>query len=192
MSAIPAITTPTSNPDPSPVVVLGIGSVLMGDDGVGVRIVAELETARAAGRVDLPPAVELVDAGTAGLALLPWLSAARAAVIVDAATGGNQAGTVAVWRDGEVSERPAGGDGRLTPVGELLAIARLTGALPRAVSLVGIEPQSVAPGERLSRPVLAAVPAAIETTLAEIHRVDVLSRSRAGAGRPAGTGGVTA
>jgi len=178
LSAITAIPAPTSNT--TPVVVLGIGNVLMGDDGVGVRIVAELESARAAGRVDLPPGVELVDAGTASLALLPWLSAARAAVIVDAATGGSEAGTVAVWRDGELAERPGGRDGRrVTPVGELLAIARLTGVLPTAVSLVGIEPHSVAPGELLSVPVLAAVPAAIETTLAEIHRVDALSGWRA-------------
>jgi hydrogenase maturation protease len=183
-----AIATHTSNAGPSPVVVLGIGNVLMGDDGVGVRIVAELETARAAGRVDLPTGVELVDGGTASLVLLPWLSAARAAVIVDAATDGSEAGTVAVWRDGEVAERSRDGDGRpVTPVGELLAIARLTGVLPTAVSLVGIEPHSVEPGELLSGPVLAAVPAAIETTLAEIHRVAALSGWRAPApGGPPG------
>lgn len=193
MSATTPIRTPASGRSRPSVVVLGIGNVLMGDDGVGVRIVAEMETARAAGRGDLPTGVELVDAGAASLALLPWLSAARAAVIVDAATGGSEAGTVSVWRDGEVAERPDGGDGRRqTPVGELLAIARLTGVLPTAVSLVGIEPDSVEPGELLSVPVLAAVPAAIATTLAEIHRVDALSSPRAGTEQPAGTTGLTA
>jgi len=101
-------------------------------------------------------------------------------VIVDAATDGGAVGTVAVWRDGEVAERPAGrGGGSVSPLDELLAVARLAGALPAAVSLVGIEPQTVAPGEQLSVTVAAAVPAAIEATLAEIRRVDALSGSGA-------------
>jgi hydrogenase maturation protease len=189
------VAPPTSGdcPGTSPIVVLGIGNALMGDDGVGVRVVAELEAARAAGRLDLPTDVELVDAGSAGLALLPWLAAARAAVIVDAATGGSEPGTVAVWRDAEVAERPAGDHGRrVTPLGELLAIARLTRALPAVVSLVGIEPHSVAPGELLSRPVLAAVPAALARTVVEIHRVDALSCPRPAAGLRARPQGVTA
>jgi hydrogenase maturation protease len=167
---------PTSTPSPGPVVVLGVGNVLMADDGVGVRVVAALEAERAAGRLDLPAGVDLVDGGTASLALLPWLAEARAAVIVDAAIDGGAAGTVAVWRDGEVAERPAGRDGGSeSPLGELLAVARLAGALPAAVSLVGIEPRTVAPGEHLSGTVAAAVPAAVEATLAEIRRVDALS-----------------
>lgn len=180
MSTITAVLTPPSSPSLPPVVVLGIGNVLMGDDGIGVHVVVALEDARATGRIDLPAGVELVDAGTASLALLPWLADARAAVIVDAATGGGDAGTVVVWRDGEVAERSADENGRrVSPVGELLAIARLTGALPAALSLVGIEPRSVAPGEPLSVTVAAAVPAAIEATLAEIRRVDALSGSGA-------------
>jgi hydrogenase maturation protease len=180
LSAIAANPTPATSPSLPPVVVLGIGNVLMGDDGIGVHVVAALDAARATGHVELAPGVELVDAGTAGLALLPWLAEARGAVIVDAAGGCGGAGTVAVWRDGEAVERSTVEIGPgVSPVGELLAIARLAGALPAALSVVGIEPQAVAPGERLSVTVAAAIPAAIEATLAEIERVDALSGSGA-------------
>jgi hydrogenase maturation protease len=75
-------------------VVLGLGNILLGDEGVGVRVVEELE--RAGGL----PGVELVDGGTAGFRLLPYFDAADLVVVVDAAADGAPPGTVAVLRPG--------------------------------------------------------------------------------------------
>lgn len=166
----------------APVLVLGVGNLLMGDDGVGGRVVAELRERRAAGSADLPPDVELVDGGTLGLELLDWLAAARGAVIVDAARAGGPPGAVAVWRDERAEAAPPAPGGR-SPVDHLLATARLAGALPAGLSLVGIEPGSCEPGVRLSDEVEAALPTAVEATLAEVRRLRDLRRPPA-AGAP--------
>ena len=74
--------------DPRKTVVLGLGNILLGDEGVGVRVVEELE--RSGGI----PGVELVDGGTAGFRLLPFFDAARLVIVVDAAADGRPPGTV--------------------------------------------------------------------------------------------------
>jgi len=68
--------------------VLGLGNVLMGDEGIGVYVVRELE-----GK-ELPPGVECLDGGTGGFTLLEPLENADRIVIVDAASDGNPIGTV--------------------------------------------------------------------------------------------------
>lgn len=164
----------------APVLVLGIGNALMGDDGVGARVVEALRAGAADGSLDLPAGIELVDGGTLGLGLLPWLAEARAAVLVDAALVGGAPGTVVVWRD----DLPAGdgADRRLDHAGgvvDLLATARLTGALPGAVSVVGIAPGTMEAGDQLSAPVAAAMPTAAAVTAAEARRLDALTRAAA-------------
>lgn len=180
---------------PAPVLVLGIGNALMGDDGVGGRVVEALRAGAANGSLDLPPGAELVDGGTVGLDLLPWLARARAAVFVDAALVGGAPGTIAVWRD----DPPAGSaDPAAAPgaagLADLLATARLAGALPRAVSVVGIQPDGLTARDGLSAAVAAALPVAVEVTLNEVRRVDALSRGERAGDVPAGMhmAGVTA
>lgn len=150
----------------APVVVLGVGNALRADDGIGRRVVAELDTRRAAGALDLAVDVELVAAEVPGPELLPWLAGAAGLVIIDAAVGGEAPGTVSVWRDAAAAGGVAG-----PGVDDLLAAARLTRSLPAAVSLVGVEAGSLEPGPGLSREVEAALPTAVAATLAEIARV---------------------
>jgi len=68
--------------------VLGLGNVLMGDEGVGVHVVRALEQ-RA-----LPEGVECLDGGTGGFVLLEPLQNADRIVLIDAAADGNPPGTV--------------------------------------------------------------------------------------------------
>src|SRR5690348_7528678 len=58
--------------------VLGLGNVLMGDEGIGVYVVREL------GKRELPPNVECLDGGTGGFTLLEPLENADRIVIIDA------------------------------------------------------------------------------------------------------------
>ena len=67
---------------------LGLGNVLMGDEGIGVYVVRELE-----GK-ELPPGVECLDGGTGGFTLLEPLENADRIFIIDAASDGNPVGTV--------------------------------------------------------------------------------------------------
>ncbi len=68
--------------------VLGLGNVIMGDEGIGVHVVRALE------KVQLPPNVECLDGGTGGFILLEPLQAADHIILIDATDDGNPPGTV--------------------------------------------------------------------------------------------------
>lgn len=74
--------------NPTKTLVLGLGNVLMGDEGIGVYVVRALE------QHTLPAGVECLDGGTGGFTLLEPLERAGRIIIVDAAADGNPAGTV--------------------------------------------------------------------------------------------------
>ena len=68
--------------------VLGLGNVLMGDEGVGVHVVRAVE------KHPLPAHVECLDGGTGGFTLLEPLQSAARIILIDAAADGNPPGTV--------------------------------------------------------------------------------------------------
>ena len=77
----------TENPERK-TLVLGLGNVLMGDEGIGVAVVKKLEA------LGVPADVECLDGGTGGVVLLEPLESAGRIVLVDAAADGNPHGTI--------------------------------------------------------------------------------------------------
>jgi hydrogenase maturation protease len=73
---------------PPKTLVLGLGNILMGDEGVGVHVVRALENRT------LPPDVECLDGGTGGFILLEPMQDAERIIMIDAAADGNPIGTV--------------------------------------------------------------------------------------------------
>jgi hydrogenase maturation protease len=71
------------------ILILGVGNVLLKDEGVGVRIVRELEA-----RFDFAPNVRLVDGGVLGLSLMGTMMEADQVIVVDAVRGGDEPGTL--------------------------------------------------------------------------------------------------
>ncbi len=142
---------------PPPVLVLGVGNMLLGDDGVGPALLRRVNERY--GRVR---DVECVDGGTQGLALLGYLAERTTLVLLDAFSSGKAPGEITVLNK---SELLAPGARRATTahegnVGELLAVAQLVGELPEQVFLVGVEPERVRTELGLSVRVEAALPAA--------------------------------
>jgi hydrogenase maturation protease len=68
--------------------VLGLGNILMADEGVGVHVVRAIE------KHTLPPGVDCLDGGTGGFVLLEAMQAAGRIIMIDAAADGNPIGTV--------------------------------------------------------------------------------------------------
>lgn len=141
------------------VVVLGVGNTLLGDEGVGVRVIEHLQA-----RGGLPETMELLDGGTLGLALLPRLEDVDVLVICDAALMDAPPGTVRVFQGEEM-------DGLLrhrvrTPhdigLDDLLDALRLRERLPPRRVLVAIQPHGLALSGALSPSVAAAVPDAAQ------------------------------
>lgn len=119
--------------------VLGVGNVIMGDDGVGIRVVQQLQR-----EYRFPADVEIVDGGTLGLDLLPILEGRSHLIMVDAVETGKEPGTC-VRLTGE--ELPIALETKISPhqmgLKDLLSVARLMGQAPGEMVLIGVQPGSI-------------------------------------------------
>jgi hydrogenase maturation protease len=147
---------------PAPVLVLGVGNILLSDEGIGVRVVETLKA-----RYVLPAEVEVLDGGTAGMDLLDILAGRRHLIIVDAIADAGPPGSVHRLADEDV---PRFLRQRLSPhqlgLPDLLAFLALTGEAPATVTIFAIVPRDLSLGlalsaelERLRTPVAALVAA---------------------------------
>ena len=146
--------------------VLGLGNPIMGDDGLGLAILARLR----AGWL-LPPEVELVDGGTWGMRLLPLIETARRVLVLDAINVGQDPGAIVVL---ERADLPRYFSHKLSPhqidLREVLALAELRGTLPPDVAALGAQPAQVELMAELS-PILARrVEAIAELAVARLER----------------------
>jgi len=130
-----------------PSAVIGIGNVLLKDEGVGIHVVRRLASLMG-DRAD----VEFVDAGAAGMKLLHILRGRHKAVLVDCALMDESPGTLRRFLPDEVHSIKAL-PGLSLHEGDLLSVIRLSrelGECPEEIVIVGIEPDIVEPGEGLS------------------------------------------
>jgi hydrogenase maturation protease len=167
-----------------PLLVIGIGNVLLGDEGVGVHVLRELERRAGRGDVSLPADTRLIEGGTMGLSLLPLLAGARAVLFLDAVDLRLAPGAVVVLRC-EALRGQVGGRGhvQLAGVAELLCAARLAGLLPAAVALVGVQPGEIEIGLDLTEVVRAALPAAVAATIDELRQLEAAAAAPAASGQ---------
>lgn len=160
--------------------VLGLGNVLLSDEGVGVHVVRLLRE-----RYRFPQEVEILDGGTLGLDLLPYIEDAGRLLIVDALQMDALPGTLARLVGDEI---PAILSLKYSPhqmgLSDLLAAARLRGHLPAEIVLWGVQPASLEVGLELSPTVAAQVETLIRNVLAELQRWGIRPRDDAGSGRP--------
>ena len=133
--------------------VMGIGNVLLMDEGIGVRVIEELEWCYL-----FPENVELLDGGTSGIELLRYLDGKDHFIIIDAVRAGQAPGTVMRVAGDDV---PATFETRITPhqlgLSDLLATAKLTGGMPGYLVLFGVEPKVLKTGLGFSKEVEGAV-----------------------------------
>ncbi|MEP7115120.1 MAG: HyaD/HybD family hydrogenase maturation endopeptidase [Ilumatobacteraceae bacterium] len=123
--------------------VLGIGNLLAGDDGLGPSAVERLTTLAN----ELPPGTDVVDGGTCGLFLLSYLVGVDSLIAVDATEFGVLPGTVRVLRDLAPTESIMSAPSmsvHQAGLADLLTAARLSGCLPPRVTLVGVQPSVIA------------------------------------------------
>lgn len=141
----------------APLLVLGLGNLLLGDDGAGLTLLEELRRERGG-----DARLEFVDGGTQGLALLGLIEERRALLVLDAVALRSRPGSVHHLRDPLRQASEAGATAHESSAGSLLAAARLLGVLPERVEIVGIEPAELSTRIGLSRAVAQALPRALE------------------------------
>jgi len=147
--------------------VLGVGNVLLRDEGVGVRAVEELQRLYRFGE-----GVELLDGGTAGIELLRYLDGIDHLIVIDAVAAGTPPGTVMRVEGGDV---PATFETRITPhqlgLSDLLATAKLTDVMPPFLVLFGVEPGSLETGLEFSPEVEGALGKLCGHVVEELRRL---------------------
>lgn len=148
-----------------PVLVLGVGNPLMGDDGIGVELAHRLRER------DYGPLVHVEEGGTLGMTLLPLLEDADTVILLDAVRTGAAPGSL-VTRSRD--ELPRHFSRVISPhqigMKEVLGAAQLCGTLPRAITLVGVEARHTDFCRPMSAEAREAVPQALELVETLISR----------------------
>jgi hydrogenase maturation protease len=143
--------------------VLGLGNILWADEGFGVRTVEALNAA-----YRFPPGVRLMDGGTQGIFLLPWVRAADRLLILDAIDFGLQPGEMRVMYQEDVPRFMGVKKVSMHQAGfqEVLMSAQLTGQFPEKIALVGVQPELLDDYGGSLRPcVREKVPEAVEAAV---------------------------
>ena len=160
----------------APVRVLGLGNVLMGDDALGPWVVEALSAGW-----DFPEGVSVVDVGTPGLDLTPFLADADTVILVDTVKSVAPPGTLLVYGRRELAGRAP--LPRVSPhdpgLTEALFTLELAGAAPRDVVLVGVVPERVEMGVALSPAVRASIDAAAGEVVRRLSQMGLPPRPRA-------------
>lgn len=142
------------------VLVLGIGNILWGDEGFGVRAVEAFHC-----RYALPERVTALDGGTQGLYLVQYVREADDLLVFDAIDYGLAPGTLKIVRDGDVPKFTGSKKMSLHQTGfqEVLSAADLLGDYPSRLALVGCQPLDLENwGGPLTEPVRDAIEEAVE------------------------------
>jgi hydrogenase maturation protease len=157
---------------------LGLGNVLMGDDALGPWVIEELLAGW-----EFPEGVGVLDVGTPGLDLTPYLAGADTVLLVDTVKADGPAGAIRVYPRDQLLSRPP--QPRTSPhdpgLTEALFALELEGSAPRDVVLVGVIAESVASGIGLSPPVREAVGRAAAEVVERLAGLGLPPRPRVGA-----------
>ncbi|MBU6444789.1 MAG: hydrogenase maturation protease [Alphaproteobacteria bacterium] len=150
--------------------VLGLGNILLTDDGVGVHVVRALGALQQEQVID--PAIALCDGGTIGLALLSEVETSGALIAIDATEMHAPPGAVRSFVGAEMDAQLAGQKRTAHEVAlaDLMMAANLAGKAPLKRALIGIQPQSTGWGLEPTAAVAAAIPVACKAALSLLER----------------------
>jgi hydrogenase maturation protease len=166
--------------DSNRIAIIGLGNVLMGDDGFGPYVAQVLE-----GWYEWPEDVHVVEIGTQGLDLTPYVRGVQALVVASAIHRGRAPGTLYRLDHGEVMDRalpdrePRLRHSPYEPgIRNLVLTLQFTGGAPERVWVVGAEPETVELTGGLSDPVKPALAPAVDEVLSIVRALGVEPRPR--------------
>jgi len=145
--------------------VIGLGNLLMGDDGIGIRVARELMRHPPEKNIKIYVYREL------DLSLIEGLQGASRVVVVDTLQAGKPPGAVSKYSIASTEESQF----QLPSLhglvlSDLFALAKYAGLLSCPVILVGVEPKDWRPGKRMSREVVASIPKVLDEVARELKR----------------------
>lgn len=160
--------TETNVPNNGLIKIIGFGNIFMGDDGIGVRVIEELQHQQIF--MDNEN-IELVDGGTSGIDLIIMLQNAAKAIIIDAVDAGQEVAQIVVFSPQEITEFKKQTfksyslhDIDLVEAFELV----ITLNLPVKIKIIGIKPKKVGYSDKLSPELKNQIPAIIAKVKEEV------------------------
>jgi hydrogenase maturation protease len=153
------------------IMVMGIGNVLLSDEGLGVRFLDELE------KRQLPPNVELLEGGTAGLELVHLIQEVDFLIIIDAVNANAEPGALFRFQPGDIQVFPDKFEVSFHQVGiiEVLTMANILGKAPETL-IFGIQPKSLEWSLDVSPEIQALFPRLADHVLKEIESIQTEGR----------------
>lgn len=151
------------------IVILGVGNILLKDEGVGVRVIEKLGE-----RYHFPDNVKLVDGGTLGLQLLGTVAEANYLIVVDAVKNGKSPGTLYRFEAADIPHKVAYKNSlHQVDLLESLALSKALGNTPE-ITILGVEPEDISPwGMELTPPVQEKVSELMNLVLKELDRLNI-------------------
>ncbi|MEW6556741.1 MAG: HyaD/HybD family hydrogenase maturation endopeptidase [Elusimicrobiota bacterium] len=153
------------------IAVVGFGNILMGDEGVGVHVIKELQNPSTFYR--LPSTVELIDGGTASFDVILSLKNVDKLIIIDAIKNGGISGEIYKFQNFQISKFGNLEIEKLSlhdiNIIDALKIAGKVGQLPKEIIFIGIEPKEILPKLELSEEVKNKIPEVIKMVMSEIN-----------------------
>lgn len=154
------------------VLVLGVGNLVMSDDGVGVLVAQKIQQ-----MYRFPGNVEVMDGGTLGLDLLPMLENITNLILIDAVETGKKAGTC-IRLYGQ--ELPIALETKVSPhqmgLKDLLAVSELMGHSPKEMVLIGVQPGSIEMEIGLTPEVEAQLETLVSNVLIELKNWGIVAK----------------
>ena len=150
--------------------IIGFGNILMGDDGIGIRVIEEIKKK---GIFKNIKNVEIIDGGTSGIDLIFILQQADRAIIIDAVDAGQEIGKIVTFRIDEIKEIFKKNqafksfslhDIDLTEIFELIKTLKID----TEIRIIVINPKKVGYGDKLSSEIESKIPAIISEVKKEV------------------------
>jgi hydrogenase maturation protease len=148
------------------ILILGVGNLLLSDEGVGVHVANQLM------EMDLPAEVSVVEGGTGGFRLIDIITEADRLIVVDAVKGGGAPGCIYHFDIDEVRDCPYGFKTSVHQIGilEVIKLSSLMGKKPYT-TVIGVEPKSLDMGMELSPEIKDKIPRMIQLILDELKHL---------------------
>jgi hydrogenase maturation protease len=146
------------------ILILGIGNILLKDEGVGVHIVKKLE------EMSLPENVEVLDGGTAGLDLTDFIANRKKVIVIDTVKAGGQPGTIYRLTEKNLRIEPKA----IMSFHEIdfldaLYMSEVMDEKPEETVVIGVEPKDMSDGIELSPEIEERIPRIINAVLKELN-----------------------
>ncbi len=158
------------------ITVLGVGNVILSDEGFGVRVMEYL-----AANYEFPDNTRLVDGGTLGIELTQYITGTKKLLILDSINSGGEKGRVFCFKNDDVL---AHFEDKLSAhevgIKDVLALLKVTGKSPAEVAVIGTEPYDLNPGVGLSEEMLKLLPKVVNESLNTLKEWGIEAKPKTG------------